>query len=56
MENNNIKFICVAKCPELDMDSYTHCIDTKEEIRSREDKCQDYCPCGNNPIWEEIID
>ena len=42
------------KCPELDYDNSPHCIDTEEGIRGREERCYDYCPCGNKAIWKEI--
>lgn len=48
------KFICIAKCPELDNENLRHCIDTKEGIIRREDELCDYCPCGNTPIWKPI--
>jgi hypothetical protein len=50
------KFICIQNCGELDMDDMGHCIDTKEGIQEREERCQDYCPCGNIALWEEIIE
>ena len=50
------KFVCIAKCPELDCDNLCHCTDTKEGIQRREEKRQDYCACGNEAIWEEIIE
>lgn len=36
------KYICAARCPELDNIGEEHC------------KCYDpssECPCGNEPIW-----
>lgn len=52
------KFICVAKCHELDdcennCLKLTHCIDTKKGIADKE-KRGDYCPCGNVAKWEEV--
>jgi predicted RNA-binding Zn-ribbon protein involved in translation (DUF1610 family) len=48
------KFICIAHCPELDDKNLRHCTDTKEAIRKREEEFQDYCPCGNQEIWQKI--
>lgn len=50
------RFACMAKCPELDCDNLIHCMDTKEGIQEKEERYGDYCPCGNVPIWEEIIE
>ena len=47
------KYICVAKCPELDCDNHTHCIDTLEGIQETEDRQNNYCPCGNTPEWKK---
>lgn len=49
------RFICITKCPELDCEDLAHCMDTKEGIQRKEETGQDYCPCGNEPIWKEII-
>jgi len=48
------RFICIQKCPELDCDNAKHCINTKEGIQEREERYQDYCPCGNEAVWKEI--
>lgn len=48
------KYICIAKCPELDVDGSKRCVATLEQIREREEMCHDYCPCGNQEIWEEV--
>lgn len=46
------KYICVAKCPELDCDNSKHCVTTNPNNPS---SLYDYdCPCGNRPEWEEI--
>ena len=46
------KYICVAKCPELDYDNSKHCV-TKNPTQPF--PLYDYdCPCGNCPIWQEI--
>ncbi len=44
-----MRYICVAKCPELDVDKTPHCI---EYIHNDEDMIKllnKECPCGNNP-------
>lgn len=49
------KYMCIAKCPELDYDNEKHCeviINGEEELLELKDK---QCPCGNNPIWNECI-
>ncbi|EQB4340918.1 hypothetical protein ACYJ2U_001637 [Clostridium botulinum] len=48
------QYICITKCPEVDCDNSRHCIDTKEGILEKEERCCDYYPCGNIPVWEEI--
>lgn len=40
-----MKFVCVARCPELDYDNHKHCI--TREIRHD-------CPCGNEDIWIKL--
>lgn len=45
------KYICIAKCPELDDDNLRHCIATKEQIQEREERLGVYCPCGNEEKW-----
>jgi len=50
------KFICFAKCPELDVDNSKHCIATMASITDREERCGDYCPCGNQEKWKMIDD
>ncbi|MNN06264.1 hypothetical protein D3C81_1190470 [compost metagenome] len=52
--NKETKLICISKCPELDCDNLTHCIDTLEGIRNKEERGFDYCPCGNKDEWEEL--
>lgn len=48
------KYICVAKCPELDYDNSRHCI---ADNPNNPFPLYDYdCPCGNCPIWEELTD
>lgn len=48
------KYICVAKCPELDYDNSKHCI---TENPKQPFPLYDYdCPCGNCPKWEELQD
>ena len=48
------KYICVAKCPELDYDNSKHCVTDNPE---QPFPLYDYdCPCGNCPIWEELQD
>ncbi|MNP79370.1 hypothetical protein D3C76_1771880 [compost metagenome] len=49
-----VKLICISKCPELDRDNLTHCIDTLEGIRNKEERGFDYCPCGNRDEWKEL--
>lgn len=51
-----VKYKCIAQCPENDDDNLNHCVATAEEIEQREEMYCDYCPCGNNEIWEEIED
>lgn len=47
------KYICVAKCPELDHDNSKHCVTNNP---NNPFPLYDYdCPCGNCPIWEEYI-
>ena len=46
------KYICVAKCPELDYGNSKHCV---TENPNQPFPLRDYdCPCGNCPIWQEI--
>lgn len=45
------EFICVANCPELDLDNAQHC-----KCADPKERCELYpysgeCPCGNTPIW-----
>ena len=48
------KYICVAKCPELDYDNSRHCV---TENPKHPFSFRDYdCPCGNYPKWKEIQD
>jgi hypothetical protein len=44
------RYICVAQCPELDTDHHTHCIISQDDFDSGVE-----CPCGNTPIYEEMI-
>ena len=39
------KYLCTAKCPELDCEDSGHCIVTDLTARDFE------CPCGNKPFW-----
>ena len=48
------KYICIAKCPELDIDGSKHCIATENETKFGTPYNVDYCPCGNETIWKEI--
>lgn len=49
------KYICTAKCPELDSNGTKHC--NGEDIDKFLDEIYiDGCPCGNTPIWSEIND
>lgn len=46
------KYVCIAKCPELDYGNDPHCV-----TMNREDFCDKYvgsCPVGNVPVWEEV--
>lgn len=46
------KYICTAKCPELDYDNSKHCSCSNPEYFYN--KYPDGCPCGNFPKWELI--
>lgn len=49
---SELKYICVANCPELDYEKLRHCIckDTKNPF-----PLYDYdCPCGHHPKWEIV--
>jgi hypothetical protein len=48
------KYICVAKCYELDINGTQHCIATESEIENTKNMYGDYCPCANESKWEEI--
>jgi hypothetical protein len=48
------KYICVAKCYELDINGTQHCIATESEIENIKNMYGDYCPCANESKWEEI--
>lgn len=43
--NNDYPYICVEKCPELEIDDSTHCRCMNPDIAGE-------CPCGNVPKWE----
>jgi hypothetical protein len=45
------KFICKAKCPELDSYGGNKCIAT---VYNDEDVMWQTCPCGNVPSWHKI--
>lgn len=47
-------YICIAKCPELDVSETKHCTVTLKQRREREEQYGDYCPCGNEDKWEEL--
>ena len=45
-------FVCVAKCPELDLDKDKHCRATLKEINFQNERYPSSgCPCGNTPVW-----
>lgn len=46
------KYICVAKCPELDYKNAKHCV--TENPTQPFPRYDNDCPCGNCPIWQEI--
>ena len=48
------RFICIAKCPELNFDKETHCIFTEKEIEDKKEYDLETCPCGNKTILKEI--
>lgn len=45
------KFICVAKCPELDWNGEAHCETDNPE---KYEELIYGCPAGNIPKWEKI--
>ena len=48
------RFVCVAKCPELDLDNERHCCGTQKEIDWQYERYEDSgCPVGNIPEWVE---
>jgi hypothetical protein len=44
------KYICMANCPELDIDGDIHCMTNNPETAF--ERYIDGCPCGNCPQWE----
>ena len=52
MTDSKYKYICTAKCPELDLDGEPHCkcIDPDKAF----ERYVDGCPCGNDVKWELI--
>lgn len=51
-----VYYTCIAKCPEFDVDNLQHCKATFEETRFYTPTDVDFCPYGNKPVWEIIID
>lgn len=49
--NEEYKYICVANCPELDLDGVMHCKCMNPETRIEEYPHSNGCPCGNTPMW-----
>ena len=47
-----MKYICIAKCPELDRNHEKHC--TTCSIESVYEDGGDGCPCGNIPNYVEM--
>lgn len=46
--DNEYKYICIAKCPKLDIDSEPHCKCIDINILY---KHNNICPLGNIPKW-----
>lgn len=49
---NKELWMCIANCPELDIDNKKHCVVTN--LDDRYELYPDGCPCGNNSKWEFI--
>lgn len=47
------KYICVAKCPELDRTKEHHCCMEVTSDEAIEYLMNHDCPCGNIDKWEE---
>lgn len=45
------RYVCLAKCPELDIDNLAHCIISQEDLDNDIE-----CPCGNKPKYEKVIE
>lgn len=50
------KYICVAKCPELDRNKDKHCIFTESYLDYKREYCLEICPCGNNEDLKIIVE
>lgn len=45
---DDVYYMCIAKCPELDEDGTKHCRQSMTKLESCVD---DYCPAGNFEYW-----
>lgn len=50
----DLKYKCVAHCPELDLDGNEHCVLTSGQVVDFYNRYPDGCPCGNTPKWLKV--
>lgn len=49
----DLKYTCITKCPDLDCDNIKHCTATAEYLKMLKDRGRDdFCPCGKMPVYE----
>ena len=51
---SELKYRCVAHCPELDLDGNKHCVLTSGQVVEFYNRYPDGCPCGNTPRWLKV--
>lgn len=44
-------YVCIADCPELDLDNQSHCIHV---LGGDSPGSMLACPCGNTPLWKPV--
>ena len=50
--NNEKRFVCITKCPELDFENKRHCCTNQKGIDWQYERYpMSGCPCGNIPEW-----
>lgn len=50
------KYVCVANCPELDIDNEAHCIFEESYLEDKREYDLEICPCGNTVDLKIIIE